>query len=207
MSIGSSSETRTVLDQISWDTYQRLADERRGSVPRIVYDRGRMELMSPGRQHEKLASLIGRLIEAYSEQAGIEIDSAASTTFRRIDLERGFEADRAYYIQHAPLMRPKMEVDLSVDPPPDLVVEVEITSSTIRKMELFASMGVPEVWRCDGSQLVVSHLQGDDYVESSSSQTFPGLALDMVESILTQRFDIGENALIATFRDRVSGCE
>lgn len=122
-------ETRTVLENILWETYVDLAEQRRGSVPRMTYDGGVLELMSPRRQHEGIGRLLGRMVETFTEVRGIEIQSVASTTFKRKDLEKGFEADESYYIKHAELIRPKEEVDLLIDPPPDLVIEVEITLS------------------------------------------------------------------------------
>jgi len=143
-------ETRTLLEQVSWETFLELAEDRRGSVPRMTFDQGVLELMTPRRQHESIGCLIGRLVETYSEVRGIEILSCGSTTFKRPDLARAFEPDESYYIAHADEIRPKEEVDLLIDPPPDLVIEVEITSSAIAKLGLFAAMGVPEVWRQDG---------------------------------------------------------
>ena len=145
-----SAETRTVLENVRWDTFVELSEQRRGSVPRMTFDEGVMELMSPRRQHENIGRLIGRLVETYTEIRDIEIQSVASTTFKRKDLQKAFEADESYYIEHAEQILPKEEVDLLIDPPPDLVIEVEITSSAIQKLKLFAAMGVPEVWRHDG---------------------------------------------------------
>ena len=135
-------ETRTLIENVRWETYVALSDDRRGNVPMITYDQGLMELMSPKKEHEKIKTLLGRLVAAYAEAIGIEIDSVASTTFRREDLGRGFEADESYYIAHAVAMRAKDEIDLNVDPPPELVIEVEMTSSAICKLELFARLGI-----------------------------------------------------------------
>lgn len=136
-------ETRTVMENIRWETYVDLAEQRRGSVPRMTYSEGVLELMTPRRQHEGIGCLLGRMVETWTEVHGIEIQSVASTTFKRKDLAKGFEADESYYIEHAEQIRVKEEVDLLVDPPPDLVIEVEITTSAIRKLNLFAAMGSP----------------------------------------------------------------
>jgi len=163
MSTVLSAETRTVLEHVRWDTFVELAEQRRGSVPRMTFDGGVLELMSPRRQHENIGRLLGRLVETYTEVREIEIQSVASTTFKRKDLQKAFEADESYYIEHAELIRPKEEVDLTIDPPPDLVIEVEITSSAIHKLKLFAAMGVPEVWRHDGEKLQMFELAGAEY--------------------------------------------
>ena len=195
-----SPETRTVLENIHWKTFVELAEQRRGSVPRMTFDEGVLELMSPRRQHENIGCLIGRLVETYTEVLGIEVQSVASTTFKRKDLQKAFEADESYYIEHAELIRPKEEIDLTIDPPPDLVIEVEITSSAIRKLKLFAAMGVPEVWRHDGERLQMVCLLRGQYQPISSSQALPGLTVETIDAILEKRFESGETALVREFR-------
>lgn len=195
-----SSETRTVLENIRWDTFVEIAEQRRGGVPRMTFDEGVLELMSPLRQHENIGSLIGRLVETYTEVLEIEIVSVASTTFKRKDLQKAFEADESYYIQHADQIRPKEEVDLAIDPPPDLVIEVDITSSAIRKLKLFAAMSVPEVWRHDGAQLQMYVLVNNQYESVDSSKSLPGLTSTMINLILNKRLVCGETLLIREFR-------
>lgn len=193
-------ETRTVLENIHWETYVDLSEQRRGSVPRMTYDEGVLELMSPKRQHEGIGRLLGRMIETFTEVRGIEIQSVASTTFKRADLSKGFEADESYYIKHADQIRVKEEVDLAVDPPPDLVIEVEITRSAIQKMKLFAAMGVPEVWRHDGERLTFACLENGEYRDIIESNAMPGFTVQMAEPVLAQRLTVGETTLIANFR-------
>ncbi len=197
-------ETRTLLENVRWETYCELAEQRRGSVPRMTYFDGMLELMSPRRQHENIGRLIGRMVETYTEVRGIEIQSVASTTFKRKELKSGFEADESYYVQHAEQIRIKEEVDLRTDPPPDLVIEVEITTSAIPKMTLFAEMGVPEVWRHDGEQMSMHQLVGGEYKTIDESVALPGFTIAMAEAILEKRFDLGETALIRSFRESLS---
>ncbi len=198
-----SPETRTVLENIRWETFVELAEQRRGSVPRITFDEGVLELMSPLRQHENIGRLIGRLVETWTEVLEIEIQSVASTTFKRKDLQKAFEADESYYIEHAEQIRPKEEIDLTIDPPPDLVIEVEITSSAIHKLRLFAAMGVPEVWRHDGERLQMYSLRANQYEPISSSRGLPGLTAAAIEAVLKKRFEFGETALVREFREQI----
>lgn len=198
-------ESRTVLENVRWATFLELADGRSGSVPRMTYDRGVLELMTPRRQHENIGRLIGRMVEAYSEVRGIEITSCASTTFKRFDLDRAFEPDESYYIAHADVIRPKEEVDLLVDPPPDLVIEVEITASAIAKLAIFAEMRVPEVWRHDGSRLTMLTLTAGGYAAIESSIALPGLDAATIDAVLARRLEQGETALIKEFREAVAG--
>lgn len=203
MQVIESPETRIVLENVRWETFLELSEQRRGSIPRMTYDNGVLEMMSPRRQHENIGRLIGRIIETYSEVLEIEIQSVASTTFKRKELKKAFEADESYYVQHAEQIRPKEELDLAVDPPPDLVVEVEITSSAIQKFKLFAAMGVPEVWRHDGDHLEMFRLQGGVYEAIDSSHALQGLSAATINGVLQRRFDFGETALIREFRQSV----
>ena len=203
MQVIESPETRIVLENVRWETFLELSEQRRGSVPRMTYDNGVLEMMSPRRQHENIGRLIGRIIETYSEVLEIEIQSVASTTFKRKELKKAFEADESYYVQHAEQIRPKEELDLAVDPPPDLVVEVEITSSAIQKFKLFAAMGVPEVWRHDGDHLEMFRLQGGVYEAIDSSHALQGLSAATINGVLQRRIDFGETALIREFRQSI----
>jgi Uma2 family endonuclease len=202
MSLVASAETRTVLENVRWETFLELADGRSGSVPRMTYDQGVLELMTPRRQHEQIGRLIGRMVEAFSEVRGIEILSCASTTFKRWDLDRAFEPDESYSIAHAEEIRPKDEV--VVDPPPDLVIEVEITKSAIAKLKLFAAMSVPEVWRHDGDRLTMLEIGDDGHRPIESSIGLPGLSAARIDAFLARRFDRGETALITEFRETVA---
>lgn len=198
-------ETRMVLEDVAWDTYVALADQRRGSIPRMTYYNGVLELMSPKRDHENIGRFIGRMIETYSELRDIEIISVASMTVKRSDLHKGYEADESYYVTHAAELLGKRELDFEVDPPPDLVVEVEITSSAIKKMLLFAAMKVPEVWRHDGESLNMYRLENDAYVPIDSSVELPGLSAKRINQSLADRDKIGETKLIQQFRAAMGG--
>ena len=152
----------------------------------MTYDRGDLELMSPRRQHEELGRFIGRLVETFTEVRDIDIRSVASTTFRRSDLTQAFEADESYYIANVDAIRRKPEVDLSIDPPPDLVIEVEITKSAIDKMPLFAAMGVSEVWRHDGERLQMTFLDENHCTPTEESRQLTALTARMIDAVLEQ---------------------
>lgn len=192
-------EHRVLIDGVSWQTYSALVDESEHASGRMSYDEGTLEIMCPAMPHESIKSLIGRMIERFTEIRRIDIRTSASTTFRRKDLKRGFEADESYYIQNAELIRGKHEIDLSIDPPPDLVVEVEITRSALNKLRMFASMGIPEVWRYDGKILSIGYLQSDRYTDSDVSHVLPGFPIALASELLSQRFDVSETELIRKF--------
>jgi Uma2 family endonuclease len=196
-----------VLENVAWDTYVALAEQRRGSVPRMTYDNGVLEMVSPQREHENIGRLVGRLIETYSELRDIEIISVASVTVQRSDLSKAYEADESYYVTHALGLLGKRDLDFEADPPPDLVVEVEITSSAIKKMLLFAAMKVPEVWRHDGKSLTMYRLENEAYVPIDTSLELPGLTAWRINQTLAKRDSIGETKLIQSFRTTVDAAE
>ncbi|MCU0711757.1 MAG: Uma2 family endonuclease [Pirellula sp.] len=197
-------ETRMVLEGVEWETYVALSDQRRGSVPRMTYDNGVLEMMSPNREHESIGRLVGRLIETYSEVKNIEIISVGSVTVKRSDLSKAFEADESYYVSNAERLLSKKDLDFSIDPPPDLVVDVEMTSSAINTLQLFAAMGVPEVWRHDGHHLQMFELVDGSYLQIRSSFQLPGLTTVQVDELLSQRNTVGETKLIQNFRMSIS---
>jgi Uma2 family endonuclease len=192
-----------VLENVSWETFVALADEREGSVPRLTYNEGVLEMMSPKRKHENLGRLIGRMIEAYSEIKGIEILSVASVTVKRSDLKKAFEADESYYVTNIDKVLAKEELDFEVDPAPDLVVEVELTSSAIDKMELFAAMQVREVWRHDGTSVRFYRLVNEQYELIPTSAELPALDAALINRFLDQRLQAGETTLIRAFRSEI----
>lgn len=178
-------DERVVLHHVAWETYERLlADDEERRVPRMTYDQGMLELVTPSMPHEEDALTIARFVDIACANLDISIRSVASTTFRRKDLERGFEADASFYIQHEERIRGQREVDLSVDPPPDLVLEMEMSRSAFDKLALFASMGIPEVWRCDGERVTIYVLDQDRFRESSASTVLPALTSDVLTRFL-----------------------
>ncbi|MGH3147445.1 MAG: Uma2 family endonuclease [Rubrobacter sp.] len=163
-------DQRIILHNVSWETYERLlAEQEDNSAPRFAYDRGELEIMSPNPEHERTNRRISQLVLAVADELGITAEDLGSTTFRREDLERGFEPDSCFYIQNEEWVRGKDRIDLTVDPPPDLVVEVDITNPSLDKLSIYARMGVPEVWRYDGRRVSVLILGEQGYVEAARS--------------------------------------
>ena len=192
-------EQRVLLRSISWETYETLADNPDRAGRLLTYDQGVLEIMSPSRAHESHKSILGRMVEMYSLHHDIDICSSASTTFKRKDLERGFEADESYYIRNELIVRNKREIDLLVDPPPDLVIEIEMSRSAINKLALFASIGIPEVWRYDGSRQWLGRLTGDAYEPSNYSLGLLGFPIDAAVEILQSIGSASETELIRRF--------
>ena len=130
----------------------------------------------------------------------IPIRSLGEMTCSREDIARGFEPDKCYYVQNEPRMWDKVEIDLAFDPPPDLAVEVEISRSSLNKMEIYAAFGVPELWRCDRRRLRVYELVAGDYHPRESSLCFPQLPLTQFQRVLGRVGKVRETELIRGFR-------
>jgi len=162
------------LHNVSWETYLRLLEDLGDhSSPRVTYDNGELELMSPTLEHEELNRTIARFVEAVAIALDLDIRAAGSTTFSRQDLQRGFEPDSAFYLKSAPVIRGKTKLDLTTDPPPDLVLEIDITSRSRRKLPIYAALGVEEIWRYHNADLDILLLEGDHYIVAKSSKSFP----------------------------------
>lgn len=185
-------EQRLTLHDISWDTYEKLLEafgEHRAA--RITYDGGVLEFMVPLEAHENPSDVIGAFVRTLVVASGLNIKSMASTTLKRPELEKGAEPDKCYYIQNEALVRGKT-VDLAQDPPPDLVVEVDITHTDIDKNRLYAQLGVPELWRYNGQELRIYQLQQGSFREVEVSPTFPWLPKDRFGLFLAQCKTEGE---------------
>lgn len=180
-------EQRVTLYNVRWETYERLlADLQDSSAPRLTYDRGTLEIMSPSSEHERYNRTAAQIVEELAVEMNINFDSLGSTTFRREDIDRGFEPDSCFYIQNAASVRGKKRINLSVDPPPDLVIEIDITSPSLDKFPIFAQVGVPEVWRFDGSRLAIYELSGGEYRERDMSIAFTTVAAGDITAFIRE---------------------
>jgi Uma2 family endonuclease len=175
--VKSPAEQKITLHNVSWETYERLIEERGESrVPRFAYDRGELEIMSPQAGHESISYAAALLVEVLAEEMDIDVYGLGSTTFKHEDLERGFEPDACFYVQNEERIRGKPRIDLDVDPPPDLVIEIGITSPSLNKISIYARMGVPEIWRHDGGRVSIFVLREGEYAVVAESAVLPPLS-------------------------------
>ena len=191
-----------VLYNVSLETYKRLRAE--SSSGRTAYDQGMLEIMSPSAEHERCKKLIGRLVETFTLEMDVDMMSSSSTTLTRDDVDKGIEADESYYIQHAADVRGKDSIDLSIDPPPDLGIEIDITRSSLDKQAITAALGLPELWRYDGTSLVVYLL--DDagaYQRVEQSSALPQFPINEAQRLLSERNAMTENEIVRAFQQWV----
>jgi Uma2 family endonuclease len=188
-------ERRVTFYGISWAAYETIAAALgEGRSARLTYYKGTFEIMTPLEFHDNPKQVIGDFIKILVIQGGLAgIKSMGSTTLSYPDRNLGAEPDQCYYIANEPKVRGKT-VDLKTDPPPDLILEVDITHTDINKNALYAEMGVPEFWRYDGSVLTIYALQNSQYREVETSPTFPWVPKDRLYQYLQECAQLGEVA-------------
>ena len=192
---------RVILKNISWQTFEILLTEMgEDRVSRLAYDHGTLEIMTPLLPHEHNNRLIHNLIVALAEELNLNLKSVGSLTCKRPDRMRGAEPDSSFYIQNEPLVRNNKEIDLATDPPPDLVVEVDFTSSTLDRLPIYADIGVPELWRYDEPVIQIYQLFEGQYIPCTVSPTFANLPLTEIPRFLEESLKIGEIPMIRSFR-------
>lgn len=194
-------ENRILLSGISWELYEQLRENEENWHIRMAFDQGRLELMSPSPHHEKFKKLIAQLLEAFTEELGVPRSSLGSTTWKRQKLDKGLEADDCYYILNHHRIRGRHEFDLTVDPPPDLAIETEVSHSIVRRLRIYAALGIPEIWRWRKKGLTAHSLGADGkYVEREFSLNLPMLRVKDLEPFLDFELAADETAWIRKFR-------
>ncbi len=184
-------EKRMTFHNLSWQAYKQIANALGESTrARLTYDDGTLEIVMPLELHEFSGIMFGRFVYALVVELGLSIKSMGSTTLDREDLLKGVEPDQAFYIQNQPLVKGR-DVDISKDPAPDLVIEVDITHSDIKKVALYASLGVPEFWQYNGQVWKIYQLQGtgeyqEQYQEVEVSPTFPSVPKERLYQFLAE---------------------
>ena len=180
------------LDGVSWEAYCALRDSldanERCNI-RLTYDRGRLDLMSPGHTHEWTKMVLDRAVIVISQEFGLPRRSLGSTTFRKQAEEKGFEPDQCYFLKREKLApyrsRPKKDLDVASVPPPDLTIEIDVTNSSVERLPLHAAWGVGEVWRVDdqADEMTILLLEGRDY-RAGDSVLFPGVTGAFLSELL-----------------------
>jgi Uma2 family endonuclease len=193
-----------ILRNISWETYQRLLKERgRDTQPRYNYHLGRLEISVPSSEREWIKQSIDALVSAVAAGLGRRVEACERVTFQAEDLDSGFEPDACFYIENAGVIRARKKVDLTEDPVPDLAIEIDLGAPSLRKLPIFATLGVSEVWRYSADGLTIHKLAGDDYHELPSSEVLPGTARVTLTQLITDRRQMDYNDWLVKARDFV----
>jgi Uma2 family endonuclease len=199
----SSEEKLITLTGIKWLTFKAImSDVGDGRAWRIAYAEGVLEIRMPLTEHEEPKGMIESFVEAFADALDIEVRKLGALTLEREDLARAIEPDSCFYIQNESVVRGK-SINLLADPPPDLVVESDYTSSSLNKFSIYASLGVPEIWRYRNQCLVVYQLVEGNYEERENSLAFPFLPIAEIPGLIEQSKAIGQRAAVRLFRERV----
>ena len=177
------------VDNVTWEQYERLVEDPTYYHVRITFDQGKMTLMSPLPIHDRIKTLTGRLVEFAAFELDIPISSFGSTTWKRRDLAKGLEPDECYYIQNEPLVHGRSDIDLGQDPPPDLAVEIDVTHNPLNRPNIYAALGVGELWRYDGERFqFVLRTAAGKYEPIPKSAAFPFMTPPDVDRFIARCF-------------------
>jgi Uma2 family endonuclease len=190
------SPSRVMLTTTSWNRYVAVIQAAGQDNPglRIAFGDATMEIMSPSFEHERVVRLIEFLVLRAFDLSGADAISAGSTTYRRDEIEKGAEPDLCFYVNR-PNVRLSRHIDLAIDPPPDLVIEIDISRERMSELGIYAGLGVPEMWRFDGNEFAVMQLTGAEYQVAESSALLPWLPLAEPTSRIRAMRDVSNAAL------------
>lgn len=184
-------DQRVLLNNVSWDLFLRIVAEDEGRrAPRLAYNEGALEFMTPSRRHESITRTLQALVDRLADAWGLDLVDSGSTTLQDSLLQKGVEPDSAHFIQHA---REAFQDKSSPFPggfPPDLIVEVEITHALVERLSILAAMEVPEIWHATTDGIVILTLQSGRYARSVTSRAFPLLTEAKLSEFLMLERDL-----------------
>ncbi|HEX7956995.1 MAG TPA: Uma2 family endonuclease [Pyrinomonadaceae bacterium] len=189
------------LVNIDWDEYEHLLSQME-MFPghRLSYDRGRLIIVSPSTEHEDYKEFIYSLARVISLETGVMLETRGAATFKSNKLLKGAEPDTCFYVQNAAHVVGKRRINLDTDPPPDVVVEIDMSSDSLYKLPIYAALGVPEIWRYDGRGTHFYKLAGENYEVTQDSIAFPTLtAQDLTQYVERSKIE-GQTAVLAAFQ-------
>jgi Uma2 family endonuclease len=193
-----------VIPGVKWNQFEELL-QRLESRPgfRVAFDDGRLKVMSPLREHEQHKEFISDIARVLSEEYGLPLEKLGSTTWRRKGLAKAVEADASFYVTNAVRISGKRTIDLESDPPPDIVVEVDVTNESLDKLPIYAALGVPEIWRYDGKQARIYRLFNGVYSETRNSALFSSLSGLLLTEFLDLAKATDQTSALRKVRDRL----
>ncbi|MDP5337417.1 MAG: Uma2 family endonuclease [Nodularia sp. (in: cyanobacteria)] len=187
---------RVVLYNISWQQFENiLQDLGENRAARIAYDHGNLEIMTPLPEHEYYKKSFSIAIEDIALELDLKYESYGSTTWKQQSRMAGLEPDDCFYFQNEAAIRGKLDLDLNQDPPPDLALEIDVTSKSLNRFPIYARLGVPEIWCYDSGELKIYLLQNGEYIESETSLVFPSLPIRELPRLIEENRTEGRRAM------------
>lgn len=193
-----------LLKDVSWQQFETILEELgEGRAARLSYSNGVLEIMVPLPEHEKDKEIIGELIRILLDPLQIDFEALGSTTFKNEQMKQAVEPDTCFYIENQAAVIGKNRIDLTVDPPPDLAIEIDITSRT--RLDNYRLLGVPEFWRYTQQGLQIYLLQDRQYVESKTSPNFPNIPItELINQYVKQSQIVGRSKAIREFKNWIN---
>lgn len=193
---------RVILHNISWQQFENLLiDLGESRTARVAYDNGILEIMTPLPEHEYYKEVLGDAIKEIAEVLERDYESLGSTIWKREIEQAGVEPDNCFYFQNEAEIRGKLDFDLSQDPPPDLVLEIDVTSKSLNRFPIYARLGVPEIWCYDAGELKIYQRGNEEYIEVEISSVFPTLPIQEIPQLIEQYRPQGRRAIRRAVRD------
>ena len=197
-------DAMTIFRNIAWEEYKSIVKALENAPRyRLAYDNGTLQIMTTSPKHERIKMLLGWLVLELAKASGQPFDSIGSATLMNDEVRKGTEPDDCYYLQNASRVIGK-DIDLNVDPPPDLAIEVDLASPSLKKFPIYASLGVPELWRHKSGRVKFYQLGIGDYEEISQSQAFPFLSPDVITEHVLMGLEQGPMLMLRSFADWVT---
>ena len=204
MTIATNRADRVLLYSISYSQFENiLKDLGEHRAARVAYDNGTLEIMTPLPEHEYYKEVIGTAVQDIAEELDLNYESLGSTTWRRESRMAGVESDNCFYFQNVDAIRGRLNLDLTQDPPPDLALEIDVTSKSLNRFPIYARLGVPELWCYDSGELKIYHLQDGEYMEAQRSLVFPNLPIRELPKLIEQYRAVGRLAIRRAVREWV----
>lgn len=195
--------SRFLIRNLDWAAYRQITEALAGRHVRLTYDRGNLELMTISSDHAYLSRLFAQIIVILTDELDRGRRSLGDMTCDREELDRGLQPHECFYVQHEPAVRGKRAIDFSVDPPPDLAIEVDLSRPLRNRREIYAALGVPELWSFDGNTLVGHRLVDGVYEPTEQSGSFPELRVADIQPFLERRYEVDERTLMRSFLEWV----
>jgi Uma2 family endonuclease len=204
MTVAKNRADRVMLYDISWEQFENLLkDLGEHRAARLAYDRTTLEIMTPLPEHEHYKEVISDSVKEIADVLDLDYESYGSTTWKRESRMAGVESDNCFYFQNEAAIRGRLDLDLRQDPPPDLALEIDLTSKSLNRFPIYARLGVPELWCYDSGELKIYLLQNGEYVESENSLVFPTLAIRYLPKLIEQNRANGRRAICQAVREWV----
>jgi len=195
-------DSTLTLRNVSWEEYEALLESvGEASGLRVSYDQGTLQIMTLSTEHESYSRLIEKLVDRISARLRIRVLSFGSSTMRKKEKGKGSEPDACFYIQTATVIGHRIHIDFGVDPPPDVVVEIDVSHESLTKFPAYAALGVPEIWRYDGKAFFMYLLKQGQYVEAQSSLALPMLTPGVLSEFLNRSQQNDQYDILLAFEE------